>query len=448
MRVAPRPDAPAAPPAEPPPDLHGAPFPPFAAALPVVAVVALVALGATGAGLLSPGAALDDGEATVRRVVGLALAALALAALLTRAGRSARVGAGAVVALLFAAAALAAAVLAVTLPSSPVELSDASGPDDGGEPGTSTTIPSTPSFGGPVVDIPGDVDVVEGSDGPDFALPEGDVEVDPLGGRPARDGVRLAPTRGHLLVLEDDRLVRTESGERVATVGEGATGRLDLRGALLRLECEDDAVLVQADGSTTEVALSDLGLSERCSEPPVEPDGDDARAGDDLPDSQGVPVGQILLWGVVMVLLVVGLSQVPGLLGIGRARPGTGAPLGARGPLPVDAAVAEAGFVASIEAMLDGDDARVAIVAAYAALLEVLATAGAGRRPQEAPHEHLDRVLGPLGVRPEPLHELAERFVRARFSPHPVEEDDRRAALTLLEAARADLRPLLMGALT
>lgn len=39
-------------------------------------------------------------------------------------------------------------------------------------------------LGGPVVDIPRDVDVVEGSDGPDFALPESDVVVDPSEGDP------------------------------------------------------------------------------------------------------------------------------------------------------------------------------------------------------------------------------------------------------------------------
>jgi hypothetical protein len=107
---------------------------------------------------------------------------------------------------------------------------------------------------------------------------------------------------------------------------------------------------------------------------------------------------------------------------------------------PVDAESAEAGLTASLEAVLDGDDPRSAIVRAYARLLQALAQAGGARRLEEAPHEHLSRVLGPLGVRPEPLHELAELFVMARFSDHTITGEHRQTAVTLLETALAELR--------
>jgi hypothetical protein len=112
---------------------------------------------------------------------------------------------------------------------------------------------------------------------------------------------------------------------------------------------------------------------------------------------------------------------------------------------PLDVAAAEAGLEASLDAVTADASPRDAIAEAYARLLAALAEAGAGRRAHEAPHEHLDRVLGPLGVRSDPLHRLAGLFVLARFSQHPVTavhrddaRDALREALSDLRAARAD----------
>jgi hypothetical protein len=69
-----------------------------------------------------------------------------------------------------------------------------------------------------------------------------------------------------------------------------------------------------------------------------------------------------------------------------------------------------------------------------------LAEAGYPRRAEEGPHEHLWRSLGPLGVRRQPVHQLAELFIRARFTPRPVTESDRRAAITALADTVGDLR--------
>lgn len=142
----------------------------------------------------------------------------------------------------------------------------------------------------------------------------------------------------------------------------------------------------------------------------------------------------VVLIGVVIRVLLPAWGVQPRFFR-GRTLPGPPPD----GP-PVDAESAEAGLTASLAAVLDGDDPRSAIVAAYARLLEALAQAGGARRLEEAPHEHLSRVLGPLGVRPEPLHELAELFVMARFSDHTITDEHRRTAVTLLETALAELR--------
>jgi hypothetical protein len=82
---------------------------------------------------------------------------------------------------------------------------------------------------------------------------------------------------------------------------------------------------------------------------------------------------------------------------------------------------------------------RQAVIAAYARLLDGLRDAGAGRRPSEAPFEHVSRVLADLGVRAAPLQELTALFAEARFSTHDITEGHRSAALAALAEASADL---------
>ena len=111
-------------------------------------------------------------------------------------------------------------------------------------------------------------------------------------------------------------------------------------------------------------------------------------------------------------------------------------------PAPVAArrSSVEAGLADVLRSMLADPDPRTAVIGAYARLLAALDEAGSPRRVEEAPHEHLWRSLGPLGVRRAPVHRLAELFVRARFTPHPITDQHRRDAVAALADAIGDLR--------
>lgn len=116
-----------------------------------------------------------------------------------------------------------------------------------------------------------------------------------------------------------------------------------------------------------------------------------------------------------------------------------------RGPPALDEALGPSEAAASLQASLaevapGGQDPRQQITAAYLRLLMVLAASGASRRPQEAPHEYLRRVLGQLGVSTESLHRLAELYVFAQFAERPVTERHKLAAVDALEAGLASLR--------
>ncbi len=102
------------------------------------------------------------------------------------------------------------------------------------------------------------------------------------------------------------------------------------------------------------------------------------------------------------------------------------------------ATVAEGAREAAEAAAIPADP-RAAVLAAYARMEAALAAVGLARRPSDAPREYLARLEGALGVARAPAALLTELFERARFSPHPIDEDVRRQAIIALDALRTDL---------
>jgi hypothetical protein len=106
----------------------------------------------------------------------------------------------------------------------------------------------------------------------------------------------------------------------------------------------------------------------------------------------------------------------------------------------VDDEAAAQSFAHSARILLTGDDARRAIIAAYAALLDGLAAAGAPRAPHEAPEEHLRRALEVLAIPADDASNVTALFLLARFSSHPVGDADRALAVAALRSAERHLR--------
>jgi hypothetical protein len=171
---------------------------------------------------------------------------------------------------------------------------------------------------------------------------------------------------------------------------------------------------------------------------PPEPVGAEPAAARPVdPDSVGADIGQAL--AQVAVLLVVGaLVYLVGRAVVRAVRltsttrlaelpPHEAPPTGSR-------AVAEA-VDEGLEALAGGpvDDV---IVACWVRLEDAAAAGGAGRRPSETPAELAVRVLEGFRAPPASVDRLLDLYRAARYSRHPLGEDDRAAAI----AALADIR--------
>ena len=85
-------------------------------------------------------------------------------------------------------------------------------------------------------------------------------------------------------------------------------------------------------------------------------------------------------------------------------------------------------------------DPRRAVIRAYGRLERVLAAHGIPRRPSDAPHEYLSRVLNDLSVSPESVRRLTALFERAKFSQHEVGEEMKDEAIAALQTMQDELR--------
>lgn len=85
-------------------------------------------------------------------------------------------------------------------------------------------------------------------------------------------------------------------------------------------------------------------------------------------------------------------------------------------------------------------DPRAAIIAAYARMERLFASAGLERHPSEAPLEYLERALGELRASGTALGRLTGLFQRAKFSAHKVDEPMRSEAIEALTQVRDELR--------
>ncbi|MSP50643.1 MAG: DUF4129 domain-containing protein [Alphaproteobacteria bacterium] len=86
-----------------------------------------------------------------------------------------------------------------------------------------------------------------------------------------------------------------------------------------------------------------------------------------------------------------------------------------------------------------GGDSRAAVIACYARFERALAAAEVPRAPWQTPLEFMRAALGALPLDPADVERLTHLFERARFSPHPLGEAERTAALEALVAIRAAL---------
>ncbi len=91
-------------------------------------------------------------------------------------------------------------------------------------------------------------------------------------------------------------------------------------------------------------------------------------------------------------------------------------------------------------ALLEAGEPRNAIVAAWLDLESAAGASGLARHPSETSTEYTARVLGTWPVDRDRLADLAQLYREARFSLHPLGEDERRRALEDLRVLHEDLQ--------
>jgi hypothetical protein len=86
-------------------------------------------------------------------------------------------------------------------------------------------------------------------------------------------------------------------------------------------------------------------------------------------------------------------------------------------------------------------DPRLAVQRAYARMEESLGEIELSRAPDETPTEFTARVLRVLGASAAAASDLTGLFEIARFSDHPMDEDERRRAIASVRRVEAEVAP-------
>jgi hypothetical protein len=109
--------------------------------------------------------------------------------------------------------------------------------------------------------------------------------------------------------------------------------------------------------------------------------------------------------------------------------------------VPDAAARVGAGLRRSLADLESERDPRLAVQRAYARMEESLGAIELSRAPAETPTEFTARVLRVLGATAAAASDLTGLFEIARFSDHPMDEDDRRHAIASVRRLEAEVAP-------
>src|SRR5215470_303660 len=141
-------------------------------------------------------------------------------------------------------------------------------------------------------------------------------------------------------------------------------------------------------------------------------------------------------WPVLVLFIAVAL--VAAAVTVYRRRRAAALTLAETGPVPAPEPLAEA-LAAGAQALREDPDPRTAIIACYAAMEHSLADAGSPADAADTPAEVLARATAGGLIRSSCASTLTGLFRRARYSRHPMTEDDRATAMEALAQVRADL---------
>ena len=227
-----------------------------------------------------------------------------------------------------------------------------------------------------------------------------------------------------------------------------STMALPVLGAVLVLAVLALAVLAAGGGrwaSPPASATSAPTTAPSASPPPPPPAaGETSPPGKVRRDSRAESVTAYLVFGLVLVLVLVGLVLLAGLAHRPVWRRWTrrhrtaGRTVEAAGPEAGDGAL-PAAVHRALRAVADQPDAREAVVQAWLFLCEAAAAAGTPIRPAETATEYARRLATAHHLPTASVERLAGLYREARFSEHPVQPEQREAARSELQTLRSAL---------